>query len=278
MKTLNLVAGCLLYLAAPSLLAAPVAEQKQWTERYAVSSASPQLEISNIWGSVKVRPGKSGEIVVSVAEFRRAPNQQLFERSMEIYKLDTKVDALGVSIIVGERNNRWHGNNPCKDCRVDYQFDIEVPPGTRLDVGTVMDGKVDIAGITGSISASNVNGPIEIDGVENCTAINSVNGAVNMGFSRAPAQDCSIETINGNIHLDVPADSGMDVALDLWNGEVSSDFAVQSLVLPATVEQVVADGRTRYRIQQLTGMRVGPGGPLYSIASMNGDVRITKQN
>ena len=278
MKTLIAFAANLLCLHVSALSAAPVTEQKQWTDEYPVTTTTPHVEIGNIWGSVRVRPGSSNAIVVSITESRSAPDQALYERSLETLKLDVRADALGVSILVGDRENRWHGENRCKNCRVDYQFDIQVPPGSALDVGTVMDGRIDIAGVNGVISASNVNGPISISSIQDCAAIKSVNGRVDVDFSVAPAHDCSIETINGDIRLNVPANSGMDVSLDLFNGKVSSELPVNPLILPATVEQIVADGRTQYRVQQLTGMRVGAGGPLYSIASMNGDLRISKQN
>jgi hypothetical protein len=98
-----------------------------------------------------------------------------------------------------------------------------------------------------------------------------------MGYSHAPLQDCRIETVNGDVTLVMPIDTGLDVRLDLFNGEAFSELPVSPFELPATVEQIVEDSRTRYRIQQMAGMRVGAGGPTYSIASMNGDLRIRKQ-
>jgi hypothetical protein len=97
-----------------------------------------------------------------------------------------------------------------------------------------------------------------------------------MHFSRAPLQNCSIETINGDVTLEVPENTSLDVAFDLFNGKVWSELPVGAFELPASVEQTVEDGRTRYRIQQLAGVRIGAGGPVYSVASMNGDLRIRK--
>lgn len=262
-----------LLLASGTVFAAPVAEHRAWTETYEVN-ASPRLVVSNIWGSVQVRAGAHGRITLVVTEFRSAPDQALFERSLDNIRIDVEADASGVSILVGDRVNRWQRRGDCRDCRVDYQFEIEVPPDTTLDVGTVKDGKVDIQGIGGTVSASNVNGPIRIDDIRECATVNSVNGPIAVGFTRAPLQDCRIETINGDITIDVPAGTGLDIALDLFNGEVSSQLPAGPFALSATATQLVEDGRTRYRIQQLAGVRIGAGGPLYSIASMNGDLRI----
>jgi hypothetical protein len=256
--------------------ATPITEEKAWTETYAVGTSTPHLEISNIWGGVRVRTGKVGEIVVSVTALRTAPSEELFHMSLQRINLDIEADSNGVSILVGDRNNRWNQMDRCRGCRVDYQFDIVVPPDSVIDVGTVMDGLVDVSGVTGVVSASNVNGSISVEKIENCASINNVNGRIKVSYTKAPVDDCDIQTVNGNITLNVPDNTSLDVTADLFNGEIESDFPVDSLSLPATVEHVVKDGRNRYRIQQLSGVRIGAGGPTYSIASINGDVRIRR--
>lgn len=256
--------------------ATPITEEKAWTETYAVGTSTPHLEISNIWGGVRVRTGKVGEIIVSVTALRTAPSEELFHMSLQRINLDIEADSNGVSILVGDRNNRWNQMDRCRGCRVDYQFDIVVPPDSVVDVGTVMDGLVDVSGVTGVVSASNVNGSISVEKIENCASINNVNGRIKVSYTKAPVDDCDIQTVNGNITLNVPDNTSLDVTADLFNGEIESDFPVDSLSLPATVEHIIKDGRNRYRIQQLSGVRIGAGGPTYSIASINGDVRIRR--
>ncbi|MGH8168839.1 MAG: hypothetical protein ACREQ1_16485 [Woeseiaceae bacterium] len=273
---MKLVNAALLLAAAPAL-AEPVAEHRFWMETYDVSGGSPHLEVSNIWGSVQVRAGQPGRITVAVTELRTAPDSALFERSLERIGLNIETGASGVSILVGNPIDRRGSIGDCRGCRVDYQFEIQVPAGTKVDVGTVMDGKIDIRGVAGPISASNVNGPINIDGMQNCTAIDSVNGPIGIGLAGTPVQDCGIETINGDVTFRVPADISVDIALDLFNGEVSSELPVDAFAPPASVEHVAGDGRTQYRIQQLAGMRIGAGGPVYTVASVNGDLRIGKK-
>jgi len=277
MKTYLSLLIVLVLTAGISKSATPVTEEKAWTETYAVATTAAHLEVSNIWGSVRVRTGKSGEISVSVSEVRTAPDQERFEMSLERLNLDIEADSNGVSILVGDRNERWQRMDRCRGCRVDYQFEILVPPNAVVDVGTVMDGLVDVRDVEGVVSASNVNGPISVDGIRNCDTISSVNGGVEIGFSQAPLRDCSIETINGDITLGVPANTSLDLTMDLFNGDIRSEFPVGPLAMPATVEHVVEDGRNQYRIQQLSGIRIGAGGPTYSIASINGDVRIQKK-
>lgn len=263
-------------LVAPVDAATTVTEQIVWQETYAVDTAAPRLVINNIWGGVQVRTGAVGQISISAVELRSAPDQDRFDRSRETLLVNIDADAYGVSFRVGDPNKQRRRIDNCQGCRLDVQFEAVVPPGTIVDVGTVMDGRVDVRDVTGMVTASNVNGPVDVDGIQECESIGSVNGKVNIGFSRSPVQNCNIETVNGDITLDVPDGTGMDVTLDLFNGEVVSELMAGPLDLAATVEQTTENGHRQYRIQKLTGLRIGSGGPIYSISSINGDVRIQK--
>ena len=267
-----LLLGVLMLPSAAAL--GEVTDNRNWTETYPVTAATPRLSIDNIWGSVRVRPGPEGQITVSVDEQRRAPDQALFDRSLELLKVDTYSDAAGVSITVGERD-RWQGRNHCRNCRVDVQFDVVVPASSIVDVGTVLDGVIDVAGISGSVSASNVNGPIRVE-ADGCSEVNSVNGPVTLNFSSAPSEACDIETVNGDVTLGLPGDSGLNVALDTMNGDIVSDFDADPYALTPQVDYEAVDGRNQYRIHQSAGLRLAGGGPLFRISSLNGDVRFRK--
>jgi len=263
-------------LVAPVDAATTVTEQITWQETYAVDTTEPRLVINNIWGGIQVRTGAVGQISVSAVELRSAPDQERFDRSRENLLINIDADAYGASFRVGDPNEQRARIENCRGCRLDVQFEAVVPPGTIVDVGTVMAGRVDVRDVAGTVTASNVNGPVDVDGIQECESIESVNGKINVGFSRSPAQNCNIETVNGDITLDVPAGTGMDVTLDLFNGEVVSELMAGPLDLAATVEQTTENGHRQYRIQKLTGLRLGAGGPIYSISSINGDVLIQK--
>lgn len=280
MKGLNpiFLALTLVGLSAP-VNAQNISEQRQWTETFPVANTPATLIIDNIWGDVKVRAGAGSQIIVSIKELRSAPSQRLFDRSLEILKLDIDASKGGLVIQVGERgNNRWHRQDPCRGCRVDYQFDVQIPSSSNIEVSTVNDGKVDVAGISGTISASNVNGPIYIDGAHHCDVMSNVNGEVNLSFAVQPDSNCDIETINGDVALGLPPSSGLDLALDQSNGRVSSEFEVDSKSIPAKVEHIQENGLNRYKIHQVAGLRLAGGGPVFSISSLNGDIQIKKTN
>jgi len=269
--------GFLALLVLADNAAAAVSDQKTWSQSFPVTAAAPRLLIDNIWGNVRVRIGTAREVAVTVDEKRSAPTQELFELSKQTIFLDVQADGDGVALVVGKQEDAgWPRVNRCRGCRVDYQFEVTVPPGTQIDVSTVTDGGIDVAGGGGPVSASNVNGPVAVKDLQDCAQIESVNGAVEVSFARAPSRDCSIKTINGDITLAVPGGTGLDAALSVMQGNIVSEFDLEPLALPAKVEQSKEAGRFVYHIQQAAGIRLGSGGPIFSIESLNGDLRIRR--
>jgi hypothetical protein len=276
MKNVLTAACTLVLLTAPVAAANCIEESRSWTETFAVRRSEPALEISNIWGDVTVRAGKTGEISVTVSEHRSAPDQKRFERSQEVLRLNTEVDESGVSMYVGHPNRNWHGNSRCRGCRVVYSFDVLAPAGTQIDVSTVNDGRVEVTGVTSIVNASNVNGPVSVSGLDNCAALESVNGEITATFANAPDRDCDIQTVNGDIVLRMPKKAGLNVAMDLFNGRMKTELPVDLLAIPARVEESRSDGVYRYRIEQPAGVSIAGGGPTFTISSINGDIRIQK--
>jgi hypothetical protein len=267
-----------LLISNVGLAAERVERSETWTDSFEVTTDKPSLEIDNIWGDINVRPGKPGEIRVTIAEHRSAPDQKRFDRSLETLPLNIETDEDGVIMYVGHPDRDWHGWQNCRGCEVNYRFEVVVPVGTQLNVSTVNDGNIDIAGIKGNVSADNVNGSIAVTGLYNCEEMNSINGEVDLDFKTRPVENCNISTINGDITLKLPGNTGMDVAMDLFNGRMVSQLPVDPLSLPAKVEHREENGRHQYLIEQHAGVRIGAGGPTFTISSMNGDIQIQKTN
>ena len=276
------IAGIIVLLASNTGASESVTKTDTWVEEYTVTTTTPRLHIKNIWGSVRVIPGDDGQIVVAARERRTAPDELLFERSLEALPLLIDSRDEGVSMMVGRRDeqqgSRWHVVNPCPGCRVDYEFDVHVPAGTVVDVGTVMDGNVEIEGVTGPVSASNVNGSVSISDVQACESVSSINGDIDVDFIEIPDTDCHLETLNGDVVLAFPDGANLDVKLAFSRPQARmvSDFELTPISMPARIEYIRQDRGSRYRIEKPQAVRIGAGGPSFTISSLNGDVRLRK--
>lgn len=273
MRNASMALGALLIGAAAS--AQPVVEQKSWQHSYPVTSATPKLVVRNIWGSVKVQSGAAGAIVVSAVEKRSARTAVDFEKSKEQLRLEVVASTDGVSLVV-DTPDRRERTDVCQECSLEYQFEITVPTDALVDVRTVTDGRVEVTGLRGPVNAGNVNGSVAVRGIGECSSIDSVNGTLEVTFARAPSENCDLKTINGAITVGLPAGAGLDALLDLGHGHIETEFDVDGMPVAPRVERNREQDRWRYRVRQSTGVRLGAGGPIFTFASLNGDVRILK--
>ncbi len=258
------------------VFAGPLAEESEWRERYPVDGDTPVLVVRNIWGPISVRTGPPGDIQVSVRTRFSAPGQHQLETARSVFAVAVNATPNGVELRVGDAYRWQRRGGLCRRCMAKHEFDVVVPASASVDVATVNDGAVRVSGVKGRVSASNVNGAVSIEAASACDNVESVNGDVAVEFDARPRSACNVETVNGDVRVGVPGGSDLDVALDLSNGRVRSDFDVSPFATPAVVEKSGSDGEHRYRVSKAAGVRIGRGGPLFTIASLNGDVTLVK--
>jgi hypothetical protein len=255
-----------------------VREDKQWEREFAFDrGVSPHVVVKNVWGEVRVTTHGGNQVVVKASESRRARDAEDLDRSRDLIYLDVIEGNDSLELIVDGIARDYNGRRPrCRDCELHVDFEIQVPVGASLDVGTVMNGAVHIADVAGPVAAHNVNGDVFALGMHACGHFETVNGEVEVSFAEAPAGKCRFETINGDMNVSLPGGAGADLALELGNGSIYSDFDVEPLDMPATISSEKAGSGTRYTISKAMGVRIGRGGPSFSFESINGDVAIQR--
>ena len=254
-----------------------MSEPRRWEQRYPMATATPQLTVRNVWGPVTVDVHDQPTILVRALERRAARDQQTLERSSELLFLRTEQSPDTLELAVDGVNRQWYRDDPCPGCELRLELHITVPRGATLDVATVMNGAVEVADVTGQVSARNVNGAVRVDGIQACGQVESVNGEVQVTFAHPPQhQYCRIETINGDMQLALPGTGDADIEFRLGHGTISSELEIQPLALPARVEREADGSAARYRVVQPAAVRLGQGGARFHFSSMNGDVRIVR--
>lgn len=262
-------------LASATADAAPVIEEKDWTESFDVSGTAT-LSIDIIWGDITIRRGAGDKVALSIHTVREAADAENFQHSLTLIPFRLQQTDNGVYLSVGRPDAGWNGRRHCHECKLRVDVIATVPANSRLDVHTVNEGSVRIAGVSGQVSASNVNGPVSADDLTQCGHIETINGDVDVVFGQSPGSDCLIETMNGDIELALPAGAGADFAVALTNGRIRSRDDLAAHALPATVSQTTRRGRQYYKIEQLAGLRLGSGGNTITLKSFNGDVSVAR--
>jgi hypothetical protein len=157
---------------------------------------------------------------------------------------------------------------------VQYDFELRVPARSDLTLRTVNRGDIDVEGVEGVFLVRNVNGAVRLERVAGSGKATTVNGEVRISLTRAPADAWRLATINGDVEVALPQAAGADLQVETMNGEAWSDFPYTPLP-PAPATRSERDGRKVYRSEG-SRLRLGAGGPLVAMETLNGDVLVRK--
>lgn len=292
------VVAVLLQLALALFPSGSAHDDEDWsveetqTKQYAydVGAGPLAVEIDNFVGAIRVTPGPAGRVEATVVETVRAASRQRLAQARSEVTLQAGPLAGGVRFYVDgpfrcQRN--CHGCSDCDDCfcggdrwdddvyEVAYDFTLRVPPRTDLTLRTVNGGDITVEGVEGVFLVRNVNGSVALERVAGSGKAHTVNGPVTVSLTRAPAERWKLVTVNGNVELRLPAASGIDLHVQTMNGEAWSDFPYSTLP-PAPAKRFERDGRWVFRSEG-SRLRLGAGGPLVAMETLNGDILVRKQ-
>ena len=209
--------------------------------------ASPaQLDLSNIRGSVEIRPGQDGLIHVTATKITSSGDA----KRTEIELAQGADGTVRVATLFPEGAWSWlFGSFPC---RVEYM--VQAPRNCSLKVNGVSNEMV-AEGFEGEFSFRSVSGDMTLRSLQGPIKVNTVSGAVEMaeltGNLRLTTVSGKVagKRVNGPVHLDT----------------VSGKVALEESSL-SSVEAKTVSGRMFYQ----TGFGAGP----YRFNSVSGNVEL----
>ncbi len=245
------------------------------TLSFPTSSDDNVLVVDNINGSIKVTGHAGDEVRVVAHETVRAHSREDFERARREAGLEVDLDGSTLYLVVdGPFRNERGWVNWDRDLGYDlhYDFEIQVPHRTSVELKTVNHGDVEARDVEGEFKVSNVNGAIDMTGIAGHGFVTTVNGAIDVGFTQAPTGECGFKTVNGNIDVGFPSGLDADVRFKTFNGDVYTDFEYTANA--ATTSRVEKRGQRKVWKSLGSGARIGAGGPEMSFDTLNGNIYI----
>lgn len=250
-----------------------------------VNSAENVLYIHNIHGNVTVEGYDGDDVQITYRKKIDADSQHDLKRAKkEIgFIIDEEGNRIHIYldapfIHVKKRNGEISYNINDWDDGYDFHFDItvQVPRNTNLNVSTINNGNVLVENIYAKwLDVSNINGSVDLSDVSGITDANTINGDITASYSESPNENSSYQTINGTIEVMYPENLSADITFKSMHGDLYTDFKnVHRLQARVESSEDRSRGKTRYRIDKFSPLRIGNGGPEFSFEVLNGDVYI----
>jgi hypothetical protein len=261
----------------------PLRDQETIQKTLPLSREPMRLVVDNVQGYIHVRGTSGSEVHITAHKSIRSETESDLALARSEVKLDITQQPGTVSAYY---DAPWRCKDDSSGCHnsqrrfysVTYDIDVEVPEAARLVISTVNGGDIRIDNSSGNFEVKDINGGIQMSGIAGSGTVHTINGPVSARFVRNPGSACSFKSINGPIDVWLLPAASADLLFKTFNGQIYTDFDVMARAIPAAATTERRDGKFVYRSNGTGAGRIGNGGPELSFETLNGSIRLHRED
>jgi DUF4097 and DUF4098 domain-containing protein YvlB len=222
-------------------------------------AANGRVSLENINGAIRINGWDRNEVRVDAVKHAYARDRMDDAQIV----VDAGSDAIHIRTKYSDENLEFNNdtdrrhNNPAS---VDYT--LSIPRNARVESVEVVNGSIEVEGVTNDVIASSVNGSVKAHGLSGEARLSTVNGPVEVSFDRLGDKSISLSSVSGPLTLTIPSDANAQLKANSLSGRISNDYG-----LP------VNDGD--YVGHELAGI-LGKGGPRIKLNNVSGSISIRR--
>ena len=236
-----------LCFALLTLLASGVAlaESQSFSQTYPLSPDG-RLSLENLNGDVTIEGWSGSEVQIEYTKTSRT--EEGLER---------------VEVIIEAREDHIHVETDYSSSRgwnndgANVDFTVRVPSGARLDEIELVNGDLDISGVSGNVNASLVNGRVDATDLSGSLSLESVNGTVEVVFETlGDGQSVDLESVNGSVVLRIPDGADATIDAETVHGGIDNDFGFEvekGRYVGRSMEGTLGNGSARVDLENVNG-------------------------
>lgn len=217
-------------------------------------TADGRVELDNINGPVHISSWDRNEVKVDAVKYADT-KERLDEAKIEV---EAGKESVSIRTRYPDHDHTWNRGSHNNPAGVEYT--LTVPRTVRLDQINLVNGALDIAGVSGEVRASCVNGRLEAHDLAGRAELSTVNGRLAAEFRKLAGQTVELNSVNGAVDLTIPSDSNAEVEASTVSGGIDNDFGLSV-------------NHHRFVGHDLEG-EIGNGGTHIKLSDVNGRVEI----
>ncbi|MCO7223141.1 DUF4097 family beta strand repeat-containing protein [Pleionea sp. CnH1-48] len=213
-------------------------------------SPTGNIILQNVNGNVEITSCDCSE--VSLRADVKASDQE--RRDSVKVQIDASEDRLKIK--TKHKKDRSYNSGYVK-----VSYTLTVPKSVNLKSIDLVNGDLNIEGVTGKLNANLVNGEITTDSHTSDVNVRTVNGAIDVSFKNvSDVQSIELSSVNGSLELTLPNNANARIDAQTVSGSIDNDFGIY-----------VKKGK--YVGSSMSG-EVGSGGASIDLENVNGSIRV----
>jgi DUF4097 and DUF4098 domain-containing protein YvlB len=226
---------------------------EEFHQTYALTSDG-RVELDNINGAVHISTWDQSEVKVDAVKY--ADSKERLEQAR--IDIDSGKDHLSIRTKYPDHDltfNWGSHNNPAS-----VEYTLTVPRTARLDEIKLINGSLDVTGVTGEVHASCINGRLEAHNLSGRADLSTINGHLDAKFDQLRGSSLELKSVNGSVELTIPSDSKAEIEASTVSGGIDNDFGLHV-------------NHHSFVGHDLRG-ELGNGGPRIKLSNVNGRIEI----
>lgn len=219
-RTAFVLTFCAMLISAS---AAQASDRRDYTEEFHQTyalTADGRVELDNINGDVHISTWDRNEVKVDAVKYA-GTKERLDEAKIEV---NSGKDYVSISTRYPDHEHTFNWGSRNNPAGVEYT--LTVPRTARLDEIKLINGSLDIAGVTGEVHASCVNGKLMARNLSGRAELSTVNGHLDAAFAELPASSIELTSVNGSLNVTIPSDAKAELEANTVNGGIENDFGL----------------------------------------------------
>ena len=208
-----------------------------------------RIELDNINGPVHISSWDQNSVKVDAVKYADT-KERLEEAKIEI---DSGKDFLSIRTKYPNHNNSWTSGSHNNPASVEYT--LTVPRAVRLDEIRLINGSLDISGVTGEVRASCINGELRARDLAGRARLSTINGRLDARFDQLSGSGMELNSVNGEVEMTIPSDSNAQIDANTVSGGIHNDFGlhVSHHFVGHNMHGELGSGGTHIKISNVNG-------------------------
>ena len=213
-------------------------------------AADGRVSLKNINGAAHIMGWDRNEVKVDAVKY--AYRQERLDEAKII--VDAVSNSVSIRTQYPERDHNGNWNREDNPASVEYT--ITVPRGARLDKIELINGGLDIKGVTGEIQASCINGSLVASELGGRVELSTINGSLKAQLDKLSNSPLELSSVNGSVSLTLPSDAQAELEASTVHGGISNDFGLnvdRHQWVGHDLHGKLGDGRTHIKLSNVNG-------------------------
>jgi DUF4097 and DUF4098 domain-containing protein YvlB len=209
-----------------------------------------RVELDNINGAVHISSWDRSEVKVDAVKYADT-KERLDEARIEV---DSGKDYLSIRTKYRDHDLTFDWDSHNNPAGVEYT--LTVPRATRLDEIKLINGSLDVTGVSAEVHASCINGKLQAHNLSGHARLSTINGRLDARFDQLAGSALELNSVNGSVELTIPSDSKAEIDASTVSGGIDNDFGLHvnhHRYVGHDLRGELAGGGTRIELKNVNG-------------------------